>query len=126
MIEHIAPEIRVEAAITWQGGCSPAGIEIRSLNLASEIRDAQEIFDRVWPPLGGGTQVTPNLLRAITHSGGYCSAAYIDDKPVAAALAIVGLHATDSGQHLHLHSHMAGVLEEYRNRRIGTMIKAHQ
>ena len=126
MTEHIAPEILAEAAITWQGGCSRAGIEIRSLSLASEIRDAQEIFDLVWPPLGGGTQVTPNLLRAITHSGGYCSAAYIDDEPVAAALAIVGLHATDSGQDVHLHSHMAGVLEKYRNRRIGTVIKAHQ
>jgi predicted GNAT superfamily acetyltransferase len=27
---------------------------------------------------------------------------------------------------MHIHSHMAGVLEEYRNRRIGTAIKQHQ
>ena len=126
MLEHIAPEILAEAAISWEGVCSREGIEIRSLELAAEIRHAQEIFDLVWPPLEGGTQVTPNLLRAITHSGGYCSAAYINDEPVAAALAIVGLHATDSGPHVHLHSHMAGVLDEYRNRRIGTMLKAHQ
>lgn len=119
-------EILSEAAVVWQGPAAREGIEIRSLEVASEIVDAQELFDLVWPPLGGGTQVPPNLLRAVTHSGGYCSAAYIDDEPVAAALAILGVHDGENGPHLHLHSHMAGVLEPYRNRRIGTLIKAHQ
>lgn len=139
MIEHIASgaipaELVSEAAAAWQVPAAPEGIVIRSLEVASEIQDAAGVFDSVWPPLGGGTQVPPNLLRAITHSGGYCSAAYIADEPVAAALAIVGVHEGvnkdvnmgENGQHLHLHSHMAGVLEQYRNRRIGTLIKAHQ
>ncbi len=131
MHEHIAPglvapELIAEAAISWEEACSQRGIEIRSLEAASEIRDAAEIFDLVWPPLGGGTQVPPNLLRAITHSGGYCSAAYINDEPVAAALAIVGVQESETGSQIHLHSHMAGVIEPYRNRRIGTLIKAHQ
>ncbi len=126
MLEHIAPELIAEAAITWEEACSQSGIEIRSLEVASEIRDAAEIFDLVWPPLDGGTQVPLNLLRAITHSGGYCSAAYLNDEPVAAALAIVGVHESETGSHIHLHSHMAGVLQQYRNRRIGTLIKAHQ
>ena len=131
VLEHIASgaipaELVSEAADAWQLPAARAGVEIRSLEVASEICDAAAIFDSVWPPLGGGTQVPPNLLRAITHSGGYCSAAYIDDEPVAAALAIVGVHDGENGSHIHLHSHMAGVLEPYRNRRIGTLIKAHQ
>ncbi len=131
MLEHIAnegipAELVSEAAAAWQVPAAREGIEIRSLEVASEIQDAAEIFDLVWPPLGGGTQVPPNLLRAITHSGGYCSAAYIADEPIAAALAIVGVSEGENGQHIHLHSHMAGVLEPYRNRRIGTLIKAHQ
>jgi len=131
VLEHIAhegilAELLSEAARAWQVPAAREGIEIRSLEVASEIRDAAEVFDSVWPPLGGGTQVPPNLLRAITHSGGYCSAAYILDEPIAAALAIVGVSEGDNGQHVHLHSHMAGVLEPYRNRRIGTLIKAHQ
>lgn len=131
MLEHIAneaipAELVSEAAAAWQVPAAREGIEIRSLEVASEIQDAAGVFDSVWPPLGGGTQVPPNLLRAITHSGGYCSAAYIADEPVAAALAIVGVHEGENGQHIHLHSHMAGVLESHRNRRIGTLIKAHQ
>jgi predicted GNAT superfamily acetyltransferase len=131
VLEHIAnegipAELVSEAAAAWQVPAAREGIEIRSLEVASEIKDAAEVFDSVWPPLGGGTQVPPNLLRAITHSGGYCSAAYIADEPIAAALAIVGVHEGENGQHIHLHSHMAGVLEPYRNKRIGTLIKAHQ
>jgi predicted GNAT superfamily acetyltransferase len=131
VLEHIAneaipAELVSEAALAWQVPAAREGIEMRSLEVASGIRDAAEIFDLVWPPLGGGTQVPPNLLRAITHSGGYCSAAYLADEPVAAALAIVGVHEGENGQRIHLHSHMAGVLEPYRNRRIGTLIKAHQ
>lgn len=131
MLEHIAneaipAELVSEAAAAWQVAAAREGIEIRSLEVASEIQDAAGVFDSVWPPLGGGTQVPPNLLRAITHSGGYCSAAYIADKPVAAALAIVGVSEGENGHHIHLHSHMAGVIERYRNKRIGTLIKAHQ
>jgi len=125
-LDLIAPELIAEAAISWEKTSSHNGIEIRSLEVASEICDAAEIFDLVWPPIGGGTQVPPNLLRAITHSGGYCSAAYINREPIAAALAIVGVHQSESGPRIHLHSHMTGVIEPYRNRRIGTMIKAHQ
>jgi predicted GNAT superfamily acetyltransferase len=122
----IDSEIVSEAGLAWQLPAGREGIEIRSLEVASEIQDAAEIFDLVWPPLGGGTQVPPNLLRAITHSGGYCSAAYVAGEPVAAALALVGLHEDAYGPHVHLHSHMAGVLESYRNQGIGTLIKAHQ
>lgn len=91
------------------------------------------IFDQVWPPGSGATHVKSNLLRAMIHSGGYVSAAFEDETPVGAALALVGRHRVDDGPvdepsswHTHLHSHMAGVLDAYRNRSIGTAIKLHQ
>ncbi len=130
MLQHIAPEIIDEAVITLAAAEARSGVVIRALVTSEENEAAREIFDQVWPPLGGGTQVPPNLLRAITHAGGYCSVAYSitgdSEVPVAAALGVVGVHETDSGPHMHIHSHMAGVLEDYRNQRIGTAIKHHQ
>ena len=130
VLQHIAPEIIDEAATTLQLAQERSGVVVRSLVSAADNEVAREIFDAVWPPLGGGTQVPPNLLRAITHAGGYCSAAFLAqgdrEIPVAAALGVLGMHQTPDGMHMHIHSHMAGVLTEYRNRRIGTAIKHHQ
>ena len=130
MLQHIAPEIIDEAETTLALAQERSRVVVRALVSAEENEVARDLFDAVWPPLGGGTQVPPNLLRAITHAGGYCSAAFLVDGdqeiPVAAALGVLGVHDTENGPHMHIHSHMAGVLEEYRNRRIGTAIKQHQ
>lgn len=130
MLQHIAPEIIHEAVTALALAEERSGVVVRALVSAEENEVARVLFDAVWPPLGGGTQVPPNLLRAITHAGGYCSAAFLVDGgreiPVAAALGVLGVHDTEDGPHMHIHSHMAGVIEEYRNRRIGTAIKHHQ
>jgi predicted GNAT superfamily acetyltransferase len=130
MLQHIAPETIQQAESALKRAEQRSGVIIRSLETAEESEVARNVFDQVWPPLGGGTQVPPNLLRAITHAGGYCSAAFLDDGkvevPVAAALGVLGVHHVNSAPHMHIHSHMAGVIEEYRNRRIGTAIKMHQ
>ena len=130
MLQHIAPEIIYEAATALTLAQERSGVVVRALVSAQENEVARDLFDAVWPPLGGGTRVPPNLLRAITHAGGYCSAAFLisdgQEIPVAAALGILGVHDTEGVPHMHIHSHMAGVLEEYRNRRIGTAIKYHQ
>lgn len=110
-----------------------AGVRIRTLEDPSDQSLAVQVFDRVWPPESGASHIKSNLLRAIIYSGGYCSAAFDGDAPVGAALAIVGRHASEDGRvsdpnswHTHLHSHMAGVLDEHRNRSIGTALKLHQ
>jgi predicted GNAT superfamily acetyltransferase len=104
-------------------------LTIKAVSDPSDLRLAQRIFDEVWPPSSGeGTQIQSNLMRALVHSGGYVSVAWIGGIPVGAALAVVGRHRDPAtGQwHTHLHSHMAGVLEGYRDRRIGTALKMHQ
>lgn len=101
-----------------------AGVEVRALVDLSELDDARAVFDAVWP--AEHTQIPPNLLRAMIHAGGYASAAYRDGEPIGAAFALVGRHLTEHGWHEHLHSHMAAVLEPYRDQHIGAALKLHQ
>jgi predicted GNAT superfamily acetyltransferase len=81
---------------------------------------AREIFDRVWQ-ISNGTEITPNLLQAMVHSGSYLSGAFIDGKCVGAAFAFP---ATTGG--LHLHSHMTAVLDGYRDQGVGYALKMDQ
>ena len=71
--------------------------------------------------MGAGTEITPNLLQAIVHSGAYLSGAFINEKCVGATFAFP---ATNDG--LHLHSHMTAVLDNYRDQGIGYALKIHQ
>ncbi len=71
--------------------------------------------------MDSGTEVTPNLLQAMVHSGAYLSGAFIGDKCVGAAFAFP---ATTDG--LHLHSHMTAVLDNYRDQGIGYAVKIDQ
>jgi predicted GNAT superfamily acetyltransferase len=71
--------------------------------------------------MDSGTEITPNLLQAMVHSGAYLSGAFIGDKCVGAAFAFP---ATTEG--LHLHSHMTAVLDNYRDQGIGYALKINQ
>jgi len=95
-------------------------IEINSLASRQGQDIAREIFDKTWP-METGTEITPNLLQAMIHSGAYLSGAFIGDKCVGAAFAFP---ATSGG--LHLHSHMTAVLGDYRDQGIGYLLKIDQ
>lgn len=121
--------LRAEAWRAAERAEERAGVAIRTLEDPNEQGIAVEIFDRVWPLGSGATNITSNLLRALLHSGGYASVAvdFASGEPVGAALAVVGRHRTAQDRwHTHLHSHMAGVLDAYRDRSIGTALKLHQ
>jgi predicted GNAT superfamily acetyltransferase len=95
-------------------------IKVKSFQTTSEQKDARRIFDQTWA-MGSGTEITPNLLQAMVHSGAYLSGAFMDDKCVGAAFAFP---ATTGG--LHLHSHMTAVLGEYRDQGVGYALKVDQ
>lgn len=98
---------------------------IRELHEPEELTDARIVFDDVWPSSDGGTQVRSNLLRALVHAGGYCSAAY--DVTTGALLgATLGFMGRSEDGQPFLHSHMSGVVEGHRNRHIGSAMKLHQ
>ena len=78
------------------------------------------IFDKTWA-MDAGTEITPNLLQAMIHSGAYLSGAFVDSNCVGAAFAFP---ATTGG--LHLHSHMTAVLDSFRDKGIGYALKVDQ
>jgi len=95
-------------------------LKVKRLTHLSEQEKARQIFDSIWVQTSS-TEITPNLLQAMVHTGAYLSGAFINDKCIGAAFAFP---ATTGG--LHLHSHMAAVLDEYRNQGVGYALKIDQ
>ena len=95
-------------------------IQVRELDNLEDQAFGRKIFDITWS-MDTGTEITPNLLQAMVHSGSYLSAAFIDNKIVGAAFAFP---ATNDG--LHLHSHMTAVLPEFRDKGVGYALKIDQ
>jgi len=95
-------------------------VVINELSTFPELTEARAIFDSVWS-MDAGTEITPNLLQVMVHSGAYLTGAFIGEKCVGAAFAFP---ATNGG--LHLHSHMTAVLDDYRDQGIGYELKIDQ
>jgi len=95
-------------------------IQIRNLVSFQELESARKIFDLTWS-MEAGTEITPNLLQAMVHSGSYLSGAFINNEIIGAAFAFP---ATNNG--LHLHSHMVAVSNEYRDKGVGYALKIDQ
>lgn len=95
-------------------------IQIRPLLTIEDQSMGRAVFDLTWA-MDVGTEITPNLLQAMVHSGAYLSGAFIANECVGAAFAFP---ATTGG--LHLHSHMTAVLDKYRDRGVGYLLKIDQ
>ena len=95
-------------------------IQVRELKSLQDQDSGRKTFDLTWA-MDAGTEITPNLLQAMVHSGSYLSGAFIDDKMIGAAFAFP---ATNDG--LHLHSHMTAVSPEYRDQSVGYTLKIDQ
>ncbi len=95
-------------------------ISIKESVSISDMEASRRIFDLTWA-MDAGTEITPNLLQAMVHSGAYLSGAFIENKIVGAAFAFP---ATNNG--LHLHSHMTAVLDEFRDKGVGYALKIDQ
>ena len=97
-----------------------SNISIRPLSSLPDQDLGRMIFDKTWA-MDAGTEITPNLLQAMIHSGAYLSGAFVDSNCVGAAFAFP---ATTGG--LHLHSHMTAVLDSFRDKGIGYALKVDQ
>ena len=95
-------------------------IQVLELKSLQDQDSGRKIFDLTWA-MDAGTEITPNLLQAMVHSGAYLSGAFIDNKIAGAAFAFP---ATNNG--LHLHSHMTAVLDEFRDKGVGYALKIDQ
>jgi predicted GNAT superfamily acetyltransferase len=85
-----------------------------------------ELFDKVWDVK---SMVSPEIMTASLHNGGYGSVIYIGSgdrrRVVGAAFALVG-RALPGLIGPNLHSHATGVLPEFVGMGIGETIKRHQ
>jgi predicted GNAT superfamily acetyltransferase len=95
-------------------------VDVKTLQTIDQHNLARKLFDQIWS-LDSGTEITPNLLQAMVHSGSYLSGAFIDNKIVGAAFAFPATNGE-----LHLHSHMTAVLPEFRDKGVGYALKIDQ
>src|SRR5580692_11432685 len=97
-------------------------IELRPLTESREFHEAVELQKRVWG--FDDVELLPvRLFVVATKVGGQVFGAYDGGRMIAFVLSIPGLKA-DGGTYLH--SHMLGVLPEYRNQGVGRMLKLKQ
>ncbi len=97
-------------------------IELRALTEGRQFQEAVALQRTVW----GFTDVEllpVRLFVVATKVGGQAFGAYDGHTMVGFLLSIPGLKA---GGGSYLHSHMLGVLAEYRNQGVGRMLKLHQ
>src|SRR5579872_6004387 len=98
-----------------------AHIEIKPLTAPEQFRGAVELQKSIW----GFDDVDLLPVRffiVVTRIGGQAFGAYDGDRMVAFCIAIPGLKRDQT----YLHSHMLGVLTDYRDYGIGRMLKLRQ
>lgn len=105
-------------------GQSLDGIEIRTLHDAREMVQLADVFRQVW---GSATPLmTIEILMAVSHSGGYVSAAYEtgagEERMLGASVGILARHLDRPA----LHSHITGLLPGARRSGLGRAMKLHQ
>jgi len=98
-------------------------VEYRFLETLADQQLGRYLFDTVWPASSEGTQIAPNFLQALMHSGSYLSGAFIGGEIVGAAF---GFPAKDGDGTFYIHSHMAAVLPSQQDKGIGLGLKLHQ
>ena len=101
-------------------------VEIQIAHTAADSALISDLFDKVWDVK---SMVSPEIMTASLHNGGYGSVVYIgmgkERIAVGAAFALVG-KALPGCTGLNLHSHATGVLPEFVGKGIGELIKRHQ
>jgi predicted GNAT superfamily acetyltransferase len=97
-------------------------IELRALTESRQFQEAVELQKTVWG--FNDVELLPvRLFVVATKVGGQAFGAYDGNGMVGFLLSIPGLKA---GGGSYLHSHMLGVLPEYRNKGVGRMLKLRQ
>jgi predicted GNAT superfamily acetyltransferase len=97
-------------------------IEIRPLTAHSDFRDAVRLQKEIWG--FEDVELLPLRLFVVANKiGGEALGAFDDGRMIGFCLAIPGLKP---GGKSYLHSHMLGVLPEYRDARVGRRLKLAQ
>jgi predicted GNAT superfamily acetyltransferase len=98
-----------------------AGVRVVELHDLDGLSAAAKLYQDVWETDTRAAPVSPDLMRALSHAGGYVAGAYDDGRLVAASLAF---HTGDP--EVGLHSHISAVLPDVQGRDVGRALKLHQ
>jgi predicted GNAT superfamily acetyltransferase len=97
-------------------------IDIRALSTNVEFAEAVDLQRKIWN--FADVELLPVRLFVVAHKvGGHAFGAFDGDRMVGFLLAIPGIKRGAAG---YLHSHMLGVLPEYRDRGLGRLMKLRQ
>ena len=97
-------------------------IEIRALSTNTEFAEAVDLQKRIWN--FADIELLPVRLFVVANKvGGHSFGAFDSDRMAGFLLAIPGIKRGAEG---YLHSHMLGVLPEYRDRGLGRLLKLRQ
>ena len=97
-------------------------IQVRALTRHDEFQDAVNLQQQIWG-FADADLLPVRLFVVATKVGGQAFGAYDGDRMVGFCLAIPGLKPKGG---YYLHSHMLGVLPEYRNAGVGRLLKLEQ
>lgn len=96
-------------------------IQVRKCGALEEFHRCVELQRQIWGE--EDLEVEPVTMFVVAaHTGGQVLGAFDDGRMIGYTLAVVGLCKGVP----YLHSHMTGVLKEYRDRRVGRMLKMFQ
>lgn len=123
MTSTAVPETRAAstAAAEAEQAADRAGVRVLPLDTLAAVRDAADLFARVWKTDAATPPLAAEVMRAVEHAGGYVVGAYSDDVLVGASSGFLGIGA--DGRPV-LHSHISGVLQQGRG--VGVALKLHQ
>jgi predicted GNAT superfamily acetyltransferase len=96
-------------------------ILVRDCKTLEEFHKCVELQREIWGE--ADLEVEPSTLFVVAaHTGGQVFGAFDGDKLIGYTLALAGIRDRTP----YLHSHMTGVLREYRDRGVGRTLKLHQ
>lgn len=114
----------VSAADQAAAAAQRVGVELRELVGVEEFAALSALFDEIWRQ--PGTMILPaNLVRAVSHAGGYVAGAFDGDGDgdlVGGSFGFLGRH----GEELVLHSHITGARPGRQGAGVGFALKQHQ
>ena len=95
---------------------------VRPLAEMGELGAAADLLADIWGYPPEQYPITPEMLRALAHSGNYVSGAWLGDELIGVSAGFLGLQ----GGETHLHSHISGVARRHQGSHVGYAIKQHQ
>ncbi|WP_426505821.1 GNAT family N-acetyltransferase [Dactylosporangium sp. McL0621] len=115
----------MSAAEAWSDAAAAAdriGVKVVELSATAELAECSALLQRVWRAEHPAEIASPSMLRTYVHSGNYVAGAYRGAVLVGAAVGFFGR----TGDHVHLHSHLAGVERDGHGQGVGFALKLHQ